>query len=166
MRKRKTIRLRKTVFISCEGHMEKTFLSLIKELYSNDEYKVSIKNAKGGGPRNIIDMALQNCSMYDHVYCVLDSDVHIPQTLNQQAKKHKVLIIKSFPCIEGTLLDILDMDIPRVTRDCKREFEKVIQTGKQTEKEEHKKIFPKHLLDSKEDTVEPLRKMIKSMTGL
>lgn len=66
-----------------------------------------------GSPLAIVKSALKNKHAdYDKRYVLMDSDIEIPQQCLAYAKKNKVTIILSTPvCLEGMLLEVLELRV-------------------------------------------------------
>ncbi|MDN2657682.1 hypothetical protein OW493_14645 [Cobetia sp. 14N.309.X.WAT.E.A4] len=164
-RKRKARAVRKTILIVTEGHVEYAFLSLLKEYYSVKEYKINLDNRRGGGPEIIINHAINEKLSHACVTVFLDGDVKIPDAVLRRAKNEKIDIIINTPCIESTLLRILEQPCYDTTPQCKGKFEEVAGTKKTTSKEVHRRLFPKEIIESKKAGVNELEKIVNIISG-
>jgi len=100
-----------TVLLVGEGKTEVAFLSHLKSLYiqRNCGIKLTIKNAHGKGPEYIVDFAVRQRSnaAYDRVAVLLDTDLTWSEAVKKRARKNRLVLLGSDPCIEGFLLKIL-----------------------------------------------------------
>jgi len=108
-----------TILLVGEGKTEFAFLSHLKSLYiqRNCGIKLTIKNARGKGPEYIVDFAVRQRynAAYDRVAVLLDTDLAWPDATKKKARKNKLTLLGSTPCIEGFLLDILAQYVPPET---------------------------------------------------
>ncbi len=102
---------KRTLFIVGEGADEQAFLSYLKEqlVPRGAGLMVTIKNAKGKGAKGVLDYTIKQIRIpeYDTVAALFDTDTDWTDALKKQAKKHKVLLLKSEPCFEAMLLRLL-----------------------------------------------------------
>jgi hypothetical protein len=143
----KKLRLqRKTLLAVGEGDTEVAFLKHIRSMYCSDGLGVSltIKNANGKGPDNVINHAIKCLSLaaFDKRLCLLDTDLKWPDKTVKIAKKHKVELIGSVPCIEGLLLAMLDKTVPDLSDTCKKTLQQVSKND-MTESNHYEPLFPK-----------------------
>ncbi|MCX5783121.1 MAG: RloB domain-containing protein [Elusimicrobia bacterium] len=115
--------IKQTILIGCEGETEAAFLRFIKELYVKRDHKfaVTIRNARGGSPSDIIEETDRHRDGYDNCFVLLDADKAYP--MSSQYPRIKILL--STPCIEGLFLAILEKKFSQKsakTNDCKRKF--------------------------------------------
>jgi len=100
-----------TVLLVGEGKTEVVFLSHLKSLYIQREngIKLTIKNARGKGPEYIVDFAIRqrNNAAYDRVAVLLDTDLVWSDAVKKRARKNRLTLLGSNPCVEGFLLEIL-----------------------------------------------------------
>lgn len=122
-KKRKVIEQRRTILVVGEGSTEVAFLKYLRGLYCSGKRgpKVTIKNAHGKGPENIVDYT-QRCqrnAMYDRAISFLDTDIPWSQKLKKTAKSAKIELIGNSPCIEGRFLLLLGHVVPKTSDECK-----------------------------------------------
>lgn len=82
--KRKSgFKLQKTnILIVCEGETEEIYLNKLNSIYRLKTVKVKVKNAEGGSPKKIYEVAKKeveyknrcHATKYEEVYCVFDND--------------------------------------------------------------------------------------------
>lgn len=120
---------RRTVLIVGEGFADCDFLRHLKALYvgRSSNKTVTIKNARGKGGRHVLKTALDEVkhkeAAYDEVAVLLDTDTDWDDALRAKARKSKVTVFESTPCLEAVLLRIAGHRAPEVTALCKRDFE-------------------------------------------
>lgn len=119
-----------TTLLVGEGKTEVAFLSHLKFLYIQrcNGIKVTIKNARGKGPEHIVDFAVRqrNNTAYDRVAVLLDTDLVWSDAVKKRARKNRLTLLGSNPCIEGFLLEILGENVPAETTGCKQRCGNVI----------------------------------------
>ena len=152
-----------------EGKAEKAFLLHLKSLYSVSNLKISVKSAGGKGPSNVIGDAISN---FKHLGCdkasaLLDTDIEWPQGKVREANKLHIELIGSTPCLEGFLLEILDLKKPNpcTSKACKKLLHPQLN-GKETEKESYKALFTKVTLDEARNRVTNLDVIIKLLCNV
>lgn len=132
-KKKRIIRQRSTLLIVGEGATEEAFLKYLRSLYCADRQgpKVTIKNAYGKGPENILQVAireLRRAAEYDRVAVLMDTDIPWTAQLRRQAKEHSIQLLGCSPCIEGLLLRLLDKKVPDSSTACKKELARYLTT--------------------------------------
>lgn len=135
MTRRKKRRVRKTLLAVGEGHTEIAFLKYLRSIYCTGSSKnaegpkVNVKNARGKGPKHVLDTALahQKQAQYDQTIILLDTDIPWDTDFEQTAKRNGITIIGSTPCIEAVFLCLIDQAIPSTTEQCKREIKKYLK---------------------------------------
>jgi hypothetical protein len=115
---------RKTLLAVGEGKADAAFLKYLREIYcsSGKGLKVTVRNANGRGPGNVIGTAIGalRISTYDKKLCLLDTDLVWMSKNTKDAKRKKIQLIGSTPCLEGMLLLVLGKTVPITSNDCKR----------------------------------------------
>ena len=115
---------RKTLLAVGEGKADAAFLKYLREIYcsSGKGVKVTVRNANGRGPGNVIGTAIGalRISTYDKKLCLLDTDLVWMSKNTKDAKRKKIQLIGSTPCLEGMLLLELGKTVPITSNDCKR----------------------------------------------
>lgn len=123
-KKKIIIQQRKTLLIVGEGATEEAFLQHLRSLYCANKNgpKVTIKNAHGKGPENVLNCALREMSRtadYSQVAVLMDTDIPWTAKLERQANIRNVILIGSKPCIEGLFLNLLEKSVPQTSIECK-----------------------------------------------
>lgn len=161
-RKRKT---NQTVLIVGEGSIDEAFLKHLKSLYITRHCGVSVRviNAHGGSPESIVDFTIRqkNSASFDRVIVVMDTDVEWPQATINKARKHKIKLIGTNPCIEGLMLAALDKPVPNSNSDCKNRVQGIIKNDL-TDQRSYQEFFTKESIDAKSETVQSLNEIISS----
>jgi hypothetical protein len=107
---------RKTLLAMGEGKAEAAFLAHLRKLYCTNGkgVNVTIRNANGKGPGNVIATAIGalRITSYDKKLCLLDTDLDWTIENKKDAKRKKIELIGSTPCLEGLLLLILQKTVP------------------------------------------------------
>jgi len=127
--------------------------------------------ARGGNAANIIIDASNTPGEFDKRIVVLDNDKGKAEMVQarQEAARRDVCLIENSPCLEATLLAVLNDGKNYSDKQsgwCKEQFqEKYLDKKKRTELCEYEKIFPKILLDKQRSKVSELGKIISIMEG-
>ena len=102
---------RRTVLIVGEGLHEERFLQHVKALYVSRGcgLTMTIKNARGKGARHVVDWTARQAanSAYDAVAALLDTDTDWSPAVAEIARKKRIKVLKSEPCLEALLLRVL-----------------------------------------------------------
>jgi hypothetical protein len=164
MPKRNRKAVLQTVLIVGEGARDEAFIKHLKSVYVGRESGISVRiiNAQGGSPHDIVTFTIrqiQNAS-YDRVIVVMDTDVQWLQKTITRAKKKKIKLIGTEPCIEGLMLGVLDRHVPSASNECKRQLEQII-TGDLTDKRSYVGHFPRNLIDEKCESNFTLNEIVK-----
>ena len=165
-------RVRRTIFIYCEGKTDHLFVKFLKSMYWDYRNKVvKPKQGSGGGPKTFFIEVLKNAQVrnYDEKYIVLDSNSKGEEEKSKIQKKGKdshIELIWQRPCLEGVLLRILNGNqfINMSSRQCKSQFKREY-LSKNTSFSESllKKLFTKEVLDKKRQEVQELNRLIQVM---
>lgn len=154
---------KKTVLIVGEGTTEQAFLEYLKSLYIERNCGISVKviAASGGSPACIVGHAINFSAnkAYDKTVVLMDTDTGWGRKVRSEARKKKIVLIGSNPCIEGLILKILDSTVHPQSRDCKRECCSVF-TGKLTQKETYAEKLSKDVLEEKKLQIEELDSLL------
>ncbi|HFC91989.1 MAG TPA: RloB domain-containing protein [Leucothrix mucor] len=141
---------KKTVLFIGEGITEQAFLDYLKSIYISRGCGLSVKvqAANGGSPACILDYAIKQTRnrAYDRVAVLLDTDKEWGQKVKQDAKKNKIELIGSAPCIEGLILQLLKQPVPYASDNCKKQCQKLFKE-KLTQKESYAEYLPIEYLD-------------------
>ena len=158
----------KTLLIVGEGLDEEAFLKYLssKLVTRGAGLKVTIKNAKGKGAKHVIDWTIRQAGIahYDNVAALFDTDTDWTQAVKQQAKKHKILLLKSDPCFEAMLLRMLGITPEVDAKKLKKQFAPFVNNGS-TIKENYAEHFSPEQLKAKqqlEPTIELLLNLLLS----
>ncbi len=153
-----------TILLVGEGKTEVAFLSHLKSLYiqRNCGIKLTIKNARGKGPEYIVDFAVRqrHNAAYDRVAVLLDTDLAWSDAIKKKARKNRLTLLGSTPCIEGFLLDILAQHVPPKTPACKQRCTDVI-AGSLLEPESFQAQFTQELLEARRSGIAILDELLK-----
>jgi hypothetical protein len=91
-----------------EGDSEEIFLRHLKAIYINRNCGVSviIKNARGKGASHVVDVAIRasHGAAFDKKVALLDTDEGWDTRTQAKAKKAKITVLPSVPCLEASLL--------------------------------------------------------------
>lgn len=151
-RERRRRRL-KTLILIGEGPCDSAFLKHLKFLYSrNTGQKVTIDSADGGSPNDVIKNTIQKCRHidYDHRAILLDSDVVIRQQDRDLARQSGIQLIVSKPvCLEGMLLNVLDIEPEKNNKECKSKLHRLLN-GPATDRKSYANLFTAEKLNSVE----------------
>jgi len=158
----------KTLLIVGEGFDEEAFLKYLSSnlVTRGAGLKVSIKNAKGKGAKHVIDWTIRQAGIahYDNVAALFDTDTDWTQAVEKQAKKHKILLLKSDPCFEAMLLRMLGITPEIDAKKLKKQFAPFVNNGS-TLKENYAEHFSPEQLKAKqqsEPTIELLLNLLLS----
>lgn len=165
---RKQHRVRKTLLIVGEGDSEEAFLKHLRDLYCSGGagVAVTVRNAHGKGPENVIDYASRQARTYsyDARTALLDTDIPWTDKLKKDARKAKIDMVGSIPCFEGLLLSILGRRPAEQCVDCKKAIQQLIDIDL-TERQSYAKHFPRAVLDASRLKVVELDLLLKAFEG-
>jgi len=101
----------RTLLIVGEGRHEEAFLKHLKRLYvaRGCGLSVTIKNARGKGAKHVVDWTVRQIAnaAFDEVAVLLDTDKDWTQSVEKRARRHKIIVLASEPCLEAMLLRVL-----------------------------------------------------------
>lgn len=161
-------RVRKTLLIVGEGDSEEAFLKHLRDLYCSGGagVAVTVRNAHGKGPENVIDHAARQARIYsyDARIALLDTDIPWTDKLKKSARKSKIDMVGSMPCFEGLLLSILGKRPPEQCADCKKAIQQLMDIDL-TERQSYAKNFPKVVLNAARLKVVELDILLKAYEG-
>ncbi|WP_265654154.1 RloB domain-containing protein [Verminephrobacter aporrectodeae] len=167
--KQKQREVRKTLLAVGEGDTDEAFLNHLRSLYCSGGagVRVTVRNAHGGDPENIVNTARQDPGGYDQRIVLLDTDIPWPKNLqNEAARDDNIEMIGSHPCHEGLLLSILGKNPPNRSEGCKKMIQKKLPGIDLTEKQNYARNFPKLVLDDARTRISELNKLLKFFEGL
>lgn len=165
---RKRIKKQKPIqIIVGEGFAEKAFILYVRSIYSNGNVSVKVKSAGGKGPKNVIMDAIGefNSARGDiRVAALLDTDLEWPKTETKKAVSKGIVLLGSTPCLEGLLLDILEIahPIPPSAKNYKKKAHGYL-TGPETDKDSYCKHFGKEVLEKARLKIKELDTLILLM---
>ena len=158
----------RTVLIVGEGACEVAFLNHLKTLFVKRGCGVTVKisNANGKGSAHVVDFALKQSQNrdYDDVAALLDTDDVWTDALKKHAKKNKIKLVPSEPCVEGLLLEILDEFKMDSSQHLKEKMHPKL-SGKKTEATSYATLFTVELLEERKTKVASLNTLIQLMQG-
>lgn len=141
---------RTTLLAVGEGDSEEAFLKYLRSLYCADHAGVSVtvRNAHGKGPGNVVNSALGHLRnrAFDRALALLDTDLEWTPKDRDAARKAGLRLIGSTPCLEGFLLQILELPVPANSAQCKRAIAQALRADL-TEISSYAPHFPKALLE-------------------
>lgn len=160
--RKKERRTKPTLLLVGEGFCEKAFLAHVKGLYSSGHIRITICTAKGKGPEHVIRHALscKSCDGYDRVAVLLDTDLEWPKETVKEAERRGVILIGSEPCLEGFLLDILELVKANNNAGCKGKLHPLL-SGTPTDRDSYTERFTKDVLDSAANRLTNLRSLLE-----
>ncbi|MNG76315.1 hypothetical protein D3C79_348390 [compost metagenome] len=97
----------KTILIVCEGVSDKKFLEKIKKftVQRDGGLRVTIDESGGGGPKGVLNRAINYPGQFDNKFMLIDSDIALTQEVVKVSQRKNITIIQSKPfCLEGLLL--------------------------------------------------------------
>lgn len=167
-KQRKVRKQRKTLFVVGEGQTEVAFLNHLKTLYCRGDHsvKVTVQNAYGKGPENVLQTALRkkNQADYDCVVVVLDTDIPWTAALKKEAQTNKITLIGNTPCIEALFLDLLGEKIFSETSKCKAAITSVLGVNL-LDKKEYESWCSKEKLELLRQSNSDLDSLLKAYEG-
>jgi len=157
-----------TVLIIGEGSDDKAFLSHLNRLYNSrySNVKITIKDAHGGGPPQIIDCAIRQSMIgaYDIKAILMDTDITLTKENNDNIKEHSLIVIGSDPCLEGLLLDILGQKKDHRSAICKKAMHKQLN-GKANDLDSYTKLFTEYVLEKARKKHPSLNRLLNIYIG-
>lgn len=160
---------RKTLLVVGEGDTEVAFLKYLRSLYcsSGEGAKVTIDNAYGKSPENIVNTAIRHAgsAAFDKKVCLLDTDVAWPLAVCTKAKRNKITMLGSTPCIEGLFLDILGHPLPNSINECKPKIATMFNF-RLTDERNYPRVFDKNKLDEARQRISTLDNLLNFYEGL
>jgi hypothetical protein len=114
-----------TLLIVVEGEAEIAFVRHLKAIYRDALGRaVQEANAHGKGGRHVLKTAIRRASNrdYDKVILLLDTDTDWSEADRARARRSRIDVIESSPCLEAWLLRILGVGAEGDTRYFKQLF--------------------------------------------
>jgi hypothetical protein len=159
---------RKTLLAMGEGKTDAAFLAHLRRLYCTDGrgVNVTIRNANGKGPGNVIATAIGalRITSYDKKLCLLDTDLDWTTENKKDAKRKKIELIGSTPCLEGLLLLILQKIVPATSDECKRDL-KILTSKSMYEPDDYLDLFTYEKLQIARSRIADLDRMLHLYEG-
>jgi len=150
--KRRHLRQRRSVLVVVEGDTEFAFCRYLKAtLCRGCDIHVTIVNAHGGSPDQIVDFARRRAAgiAHDAIAIMLDGDKPLRPTSRQKAVRLRAQLILLTPCIEGFLLKLMGCKAPADSAACKRDFhEHGLGEKEKLEHDAYRDIFPVEKMES------------------
>ena len=161
--KQKTRQTRHTTLIVVEGDTEMALVKHLRALCGrNCGTRVSIENAHGGGGDSVLKKAIQLGKDFDACACLYDTDRAPTQVgLKRKAKRMGITEIKSTPCIEALLLEILDKPIPEGPDLCKRAMQRIVGEDQLTSVATFEQHFELDLLEYQRARITQLDQLLR-----
>ncbi len=160
--------VRPTLLAVGEGDSEDAFLKHLRSLYCSGGAGVAatVRNAHGKGPENVVDFAARQARAYsfDKVVTLVDTDIPWTDKLVKAARKGKIEMVGSRPCLEGLLLSILRRQPPEQSAACKKTISQMLAVDL-TEGASYLAHFPKPILDEARIRLPELDSLIKCFEG-
>lgn len=159
-------RTKRTRLIYCEGAHDKAFLDCLKSVYATDTYNVDVKRGTGGDQVHLAEEAIKKGRAYDAQYLKVDGDRPDGEMTEADtlAADGNVVIIRTIPCIERLLINILEPSRRIASWNSTRlksHFESNhIPESKRTDVRAYKTIFTKAVLDEARDRLPELQELI------
>lgn len=162
-RKRKVVR--KTLLIVGEGMHEEFFLKHLKSIYEDtEEIRVKVQKANGGSALSVLGYASRISAGYDSVLVVIDNDRGETEArkASELAKRCNIELILNTPCLEATLLRILDHKLPKSgSVNHKNLFEEFyLPRSKRAFSSEYDRLFPKSTLEKQRKKIDSIERII------
>lgn len=163
--KQKRRSVRQTLLVVGEGYAEVGFIKHVKGVYGASVGRsVQEANAHGKGGKHVLDVAMRRMSNrdYDKVILLLDTDTDWDDADRQKARKERIGVIESVPCLEAWLLQILGVKVDGSTREYKQAFHNHVGCDAH-ESRYLDKYFAKEVLDRARNTVPQLADLLNHM---
>ncbi|MES2770537.1 MAG: RloB domain-containing protein [Pseudomonadota bacterium] len=160
--------VRKTLLVVGEGDSECAFIKHLRALYCSGGagVAVTVRNAHGKGPEHVVDYAAGQARIYsyDARVALLDTDIPWTDKLKKEARKAKVVMVGSSPCLEGLLLAILGKRRSAQSADCKKTVQQLLSLDL-TDWHGYAEYFSKALLESARTTIAELNQLLVFFEG-
>jgi hypothetical protein len=162
--------VRTTLLLVGEGPTDAAFLKHLKSLYCKDGagVKATIKRGHGGDPLSIIKKSVKYAceAEYDYRITLLDMDIPWSDQGMKLARKKRINLVGSNPCIEGLLLSILNEPVPESSQNCKVAIKKLLPSLNPLERESYVPHFSKEMLEKARTRISELDKLLKYLEGI
>lgn len=165
---RKQHKVRRTLLVVGEGDSEEAFLKHLRDLYcaGGDGVAVTVRNAHGKGPENVVDHAIRQARIYryDAQVALLDTDIHWTDRLKKDARRAGIDMVGSSPCLEGLLLSILGERPPERSDACKKRIKRLLDLDL-TERGSYGAHFSREVLESARSNLPDLDRLLRFYEG-
>lgn len=154
----------RTILVVGEGYSEEYFLKHLVGLYVQRGcgFRFDVKNARGKGGAHVVNVAIRQSrnADFDHRVALLDTDVGWDQKTESIARKERIQVLASTPCLEGLLLQIHKKPIQdRTTEQLKQAFEAAF-AAPASEPSIYPRFFTKALLEDARTAVATLQTLL------
>lgn len=160
---------RKTLLAVGEGKAEVAFLAHLRGLYCSkrEGVNVTIRDAHGRGPENVVEHAagIARTAAYDRRLCLLDTDITWTPKALKLAKKSRIDMVGSTPCLEGLLLRCLGQVPPQLSDHCKKQLRQITKED-MTERQHYEQHFSNTVLDAARPQIPEIDRLIRCFEGL
>lgn len=160
-------RARIPVLIYCEGVHDATFMKHLADLYgdSNLRNNFEIKTGTGGSPRSLVEKASRVVGAYEARIVKFDNDRGDDELQMAVGYSSGILACFCTPCIEATLLEILEVGKSygsTPTQQCKERLHReYIAERDRSKQQKYQQLFPKDKLEGARLRVPQLDAMIR-----
>ncbi len=162
----------KTLLVYGEGLSEEVFFKHLRGIYAyGNNVAVTVRKGQGGTADKVVIEADNTPGDFDRKVVIVDNDktnLEMEQA-RKEAKNRQIELLENVPCLEATLLSILNKGSPFSSKSsdwCKSEFEsKFISKKKRSEISEYKRLFTKIILDEQRPKILELNRLIELMEG-
>lgn len=124
---------------------------------------VTVRNAHGKGPENVINHTARQAKLYsyDTVVALLDTDIAWTDKLKKQARQSRIEMVGSTPCfLGGLLLAILGKRPPMQSVDCKKVLAQHLGVDLM-ERQSYCTYFSRAVLDKARQSIAELDRLLK-----
>ena len=156
---------RATALVVGEGHAEVAFIKHLRGLYTGGHagFAVTVHNARGFGAGHVIEQTIRQSRLlaYDHRVALFDTDAGWTEAVQVRARRNRIVVVPSTPCLEAWLLDVVERAGERDTLGHKAEFER--RFGCVANDPRALANFPREVLDESRLRVATLDLLLTSM---
>ncbi len=157
------------ILVVGEGASEVTALQHLKRLYLPRDCGISamIRDAGGKGGAQVLDYAIayRNGNRgFARTIALLDTDTDWSQAHRARARRERITVVESQPCLEAVLLDVVGRAGERTTEEHKRLFRQVFGHPAH-EPAIYDKYFCAEVLEEAKARVDTMRALLRALTG-
>jgi hypothetical protein len=157
---------RHTILIVHEGYAEGCLLTHLRTIYQprNAALALTLRNARGGGGRHALDLALRmrRRSDFDEVTIFVDTDQDWDEAQRRRANASHIDVVESSPCLEAWLLQVNGHAAQGNGDQLKRDFLRHYG-GAAHNDEIYARHFPRAALDAARLRLETLDRLLRLM---